>query len=121
MGDRVLMLENAIYSVVSPEGCAAILWKDAGRAAEAAEAMQITAPVLLARGVIDAVVPEPPEGAQADPEAAAAALREVLLDHLTDLDARYGRPTGWDVPTLLADRFARYRALGEFSEEAASD
>ncbi|HLI27316.1 MAG TPA: acetyl-CoA carboxylase carboxyltransferase subunit alpha [Chloroflexota bacterium] len=116
MGDRVLMLENAIYSVVSPEGCAAILWKDAARAAEAAEAMQITADAMLRHGVIDAIVPEPPGGAHTDPAAAAAALGAALRAVLADLEARYARPGGWDSAALLADRFARYRQLGPFLE-----
>ncbi|HZU04973.1 MAG TPA: acetyl-CoA carboxylase carboxyltransferase subunit alpha [Chloroflexota bacterium] len=120
MGDRVLMLENAIYSVVSPEGCAAILWRDAARAPEAAEAMQITAPALLAHGIIDAIVPEPPGGAHTDPPAAAAALRAALLAHLTDLIARYGRPGGWDVAALLAARFARYRSIGRLLEDGGA-
>src|SRR5207244_779944 len=72
LGDRVLMLENAVYSVISPEGCAAILWKDASQRERAAEALKITAQDLLQLGVIDEIVPEPPGGAHADPEAAAA-------------------------------------------------
>jgi acetyl-CoA carboxylase carboxyl transferase subunit alpha len=114
MGDRVVMLENAIYSVVSPEGCASILWKDAARAAEAAEAMQITAPDLLHHAVIDAVVPEPPCGAHADPQAAAEALRVVLVAYLGELAEHYGRDGGWDSAALLAARFARYRQIGAF-------
>jgi acetyl-CoA carboxylase carboxyl transferase subunit alpha len=114
MGDRVVMLENAIYSVVSPEGCASILWKDAARAAEAAEAMQITAPDLLHHAVIDAVVPEPPGGAHADPQAAAEALRVVLVAYLGELAEHYGRDGGWDSAALLAARFARYRQIGAF-------
>jgi acetyl-CoA carboxylase carboxyl transferase subunit alpha len=121
MGDRVLMLENAIYSVVSPEGCAAILWKDSARAPEAAEAMQITAPALLRRGIIDGIIPEPSGGAHNDLQAAATALREALVRHLADVDARYGRPDGWDVHSLLADRFARYRGLGMFLEQPLAD
>ncbi|MBX5491182.1 MAG: acetyl-CoA carboxylase carboxyltransferase subunit alpha [Chloroflexi bacterium] len=116
MGDRVLMLENAIYSVVSPEGCAAILWKDAARAPEAAEAMQITADAMLRHGVVDAVVPEPPGGAHTDPATAARALGAALRAALADLDARYGRPDGWDAAALVADRFARYRRIGRFLE-----
>jgi acetyl-CoA carboxylase carboxyl transferase subunit alpha len=116
MGDRVLMLENAIYSVVSPEGCAAILWKDAARAPEAAEAMQITADAMLRHGVVDAVVPEPPGGAHTDPATAAKALGAALRAALADLDARYGRPDGWDAAALVADRFARYRRIGRFLE-----
>jgi acetyl-CoA carboxylase carboxyl transferase subunit alpha len=114
MGDRVVMLENAIYSVVSPEGCASILWKDAARAAEAAEAMQITASDLLHHEVIDAVVPEPLGGAHVDPQSAAEALRGALVGHLADLRARYGGEDGWDTTALLADRFARYRQMGAF-------
>ena len=75
MGNRVLMLEYAVYSVISPEGCAAILWGDAGKAPEAAESMKITAPDLLRLGVIDAIVPEPLGGAHRDWEEAAAQLR----------------------------------------------
>ena len=78
MGNRVLMLEHAVYSVISPEGCAAILWGDAAKAPEAAELMRITAPDLLRLGVIDAIVPEPPGGAHRDWEATAAGLREAL-------------------------------------------
>jgi acetyl-CoA carboxylase carboxyl transferase subunit alpha len=114
MGDRVVMLENAIYSVVSPEGCASILWKDPARAAEAAEAMQITAADLLHHGVIDAVVPEPPGGAHLDPQATAEALRGALVGSLADLRARYGGENGWDSTALLAERFARYRQMGAF-------
>jgi len=117
MGDRVLMLENAIYSVVSPEGCASILWKDAARAAEAAEAMQVTAPDLWRHGIVDAVVPEPPGGAHADPQTAAANLGAALAEHLSALEARYGQPGGWDAPALVADRFARYRRIGAFVED----
>src|SRR3989442_1761376 len=74
LGDRVLMLENAVYSVISPEGCAAILWKDASQRERAAEALKITAQDLLQLGVIDEIVPEPPGGAHADPDAAAETL-----------------------------------------------
>src|SRR3989441_1156416 len=73
LADRVLMLENSVYSVISPEGCAAILWKDASQRERAAEALKITAEDLLELGVIDEIIAEPPGGAHADPEAAAAA------------------------------------------------
>jgi acetyl-CoA carboxylase carboxyl transferase subunit alpha len=116
MGDRVLMLENAVYSVVSPEGCASILWKDAARAAEAAEAMQVTAADLWRHGIVDGVVPEPPGGAHTNPQAAAANLGTALAEHLSALEARYGRADGWDGPALVADRFARYRRIGAFVE-----
>src|ERR671935_965735 len=86
VADRVLMLENAVYSVITVEGCASILWKDGGRGPEAAEAMKVTAPDLLRFGVIDAIVPEPPGGAHADHAAAARLLRGVLVDQLADLE-----------------------------------
>lgn len=100
VGDRILMHEFAIYSVIPPEGCAAILWRDANRKVEAAEALKLTAPDLLRLGVIDEIVPEPVGGAHTDPAAAAAlldvalqrALAEVAaLDVASRLDARYGK------------------------------
>ncbi|MBI4493530.1 MAG: acetyl-CoA carboxylase carboxyltransferase subunit alpha [Chloroflexi bacterium] len=112
MGDRVLMLEHAIYSVASPEAAASILWRDAARAPEAAEAMKITAEHQLHFGVVDAVIPEPPGGAHADPPAAAAAVREALCEHLRDLRRRYARAEGWDLDALLEARYQKYRRLG---------
>src|SRR5260370_23657586 len=85
LADRVLMLENSVYSVISPEGCAAILWKDASQRERAAEALKITAQDLLNLGVIDEIIPEPLGGAHADPEAAATALGETLRRHLRQL------------------------------------
>src|SRR5437763_1194948 len=82
LADRVLMLENSVYSVISPEGCAAILWKDATQRERAAEALKITAEDLLELGVIDEIIPEPPGGAHADPDAAAAALGDALRRHV---------------------------------------
>jgi acetyl-CoA carboxylase carboxyl transferase subunit alpha len=105
LADRVLMLENAIYTVASPEAAASILWKDGGRGAEAAEAMKITAPDLLGFGIIDAVVAEPPGGAHTDHAAAAEALREALVTQLDDLE-------GTEVEALLMQRTKRYRAIG---------
>src|SRR5207248_397744 len=104
LADRVLMLENAIYSVASPEAAASILWKDGARRAEAAEAMKITAPDLLRFEIIDAIVPEPPGGAHTDHAAAAEALRRALVAQLDDLD-------GMDVEALLGQRSRRYRAI----------
>ncbi|MCC7417237.1 MAG: acetyl-CoA carboxylase carboxyltransferase subunit alpha [Acidobacteria bacterium] len=107
IGDRVLMLEHAIYSVIPPEGCAAILWRDAARKVEAAAALKITAPDLLALGVIDEIVPEPVGGAHADPAAAAeqvgAALdrvlaQVVLLDPAERLERRYSKFRGMGQP-----------------------
>ena len=82
IGDRVLMLEHSIYSVISPEGCAAILWKDAARKKDAAEAMKLTAADLTELDVIDEIIPEPPGGAHADPAGATAAVGEAIERHL---------------------------------------
>jgi acetyl-CoA carboxylase carboxyl transferase subunit alpha len=103
------MMEYAIYSVISPEGCAAILWGDAAKAPEAAESMRITAPDLLRLGVIDAIVPEPVGGAHRDWEGAAANLRQALRDNLSDL----GRQSGDD---LVAERYEKFRRIGAFEE-----
>ena len=104
-GDRVMMLENAIYSVISPEGCAAILWKDGKFAPEAAEALKITACDLLSLGGIDGIVPEPEGGAQANPAAAAANIRTAILDAIFSLkDA--------SPDTLIANRIGKYAGMG---------
>lgn len=112
--DRVLMLENAIYSVASPEAAAAIVWRDSGRAPQAAEAMRISAPDLLELGLIDRIVPEPPGGAHLDHAAAAALLGAALAEELARLTAAYARPGGWDRDRLLADRRGRFRRIGPF-------
>jgi acetyl-CoA carboxylase carboxyl transferase subunit alpha len=109
MGNRVLMLEYAIYSVISPEGCAAILWGDAAKAPEAAESMRITAPDLLTLGVIDAIVPEPVGGAHRDWDGAAGHLRAALREHLRDL-------TGQSGADLVAGRYEKFRRIGAFEE-----
>jgi acetyl-CoA carboxylase carboxyl transferase subunit alpha len=85
IGDRVLMMEHAIYSVISPEGCAAILWKDTSRKKDAAEAMKITARDMKDFGVIDEIIPEPPGGAHADPAGATAAVGEAIERHLREI------------------------------------
>jgi acetyl-CoA carboxylase carboxyl transferase subunit alpha len=110
MGNRVLMLEYAVYSVISPEGCAAILWGDAAKAPEAAELMRITAPDLLRLGVIDAIVPEPAGGAHRDWEAAAAGLRTALRQQLAEL-------AGQDGEGLVTERYEKFRRIGVFEEE----
>lgn len=107
--DRVLILENAYYSVISPEGCAAILWKDRAAAPKAAEALKITARHLLELGLVDDVVPEPLGGAHTQPAAAGQTLRESLLRHLAELEQK-------PLPELLKQRYDRFRALGRFSE-----
>ena len=109
VGDRVLMLENAIYSVISPEGCAAILWRDSSQKERAAEALKLTAPDLLALGLIDEIVPEPPGGAHADPDAAAVALGAALERNLAELD-------GMPVKKLKARRAEKYLRMGRFEE-----
>ncbi|MGA2383238.1 MAG: acetyl-CoA carboxylase carboxyltransferase subunit alpha [Gemmatimonadales bacterium] len=109
VGDRVLMLENAIYSVISPEGCAAILWRDSSQKERAAEALKLTAPDLLALGLIDEIVPEPPGGAHADPDAAAVALGAALERNLAELD-------GLPAETLKARRSEKYLRMGRFEE-----
>ncbi len=109
VGDRVLMLEYAIYSVISPEGCASILFRDAARAQQAAEAMKITANDLMGLGVIDEIVPEPAGGAHRDPERAARAVGEAIARHLSDLEAM-------SPEELVRKRLARLMAMGEFKE-----
>ena len=109
MGNRVLMLEYAIYSVISPEGCAAILWGDAGKAPEAAESMRITAPDLLRLGVIDAIVPEPAGGAHRDWDGAAGLLREALREHLRQLVSQSHED-------LVTGRYEKFRKMGAFEE-----
>ena len=109
VADRVLMLENAYYSVISPEGCAAILWKHRKHAPEAAEAMKLSAPDLKALGLIDDVIAEPLGGAHHDHPAAAAALKACLLRHLDELER---------LPTevLLEQRYEKFRRFGEWQE-----
>jgi acetyl-CoA carboxylase carboxyl transferase subunit alpha len=110
VANRVLMLEYAVYSVISPEGCAAILWNDAAKAAEAAELMRITAPDLLRLGVIDGIVPEPPGGAHRDWEATAARLRDALRTELAGL-------SGKTPEALVNERYDKFRRIGVFEEE----
>jgi acetyl-CoA carboxylase carboxyl transferase subunit alpha len=109
VADRVLMLENAIYSVASPEAAASILWKDGSHHADAAEAMKITAPDLLEFGIVDAIVPEPSGGAQTDYAVAAQNLQQALIAQLEALE---------DVPLdeLVEQRAQRYRGIGVFVE-----
>ncbi|MGH3917545.1 MAG: acetyl-CoA carboxylase carboxyltransferase subunit alpha [Pseudonocardiaceae bacterium] len=104
-GDRLLMLENSFYSVISPEGCAAILWRTADAAPAAARALRITAADLLQLGIADAVIPEPPGGAHENPLRAASSLRRNVLQALAEV-------TAFDVPSLLAARYERFRQVG---------
>ncbi len=107
VGDRIHMFENSIYSVISPEGCASILWRDASQAGRAAEAMKITAPELRELGVIDEIVPEPEGGAHTDPKEAAARLEPILeraLDETSRLPAA----------ELIESRYRKFRQMGRF-------
>jgi acetyl-CoA carboxylase carboxyl transferase subunit alpha len=110
VADRILMMENAVYSVVSPEGCASILWRDAAKAPEAARAMRITAADLAGFGIADELIPEPEGGAHLDPEAAIAAAGAAIRRHLHELLAL-------DIEALLAHRYGKYRAIGHFRDE----
>jgi len=111
VGDVVIALENAVYSVISPEGCASILWRTSDEAATAAAAMRMSAADQHALGVIDIVVPEPGEGAHAEPEETAKRLRRIIVDRL---DALAELP----MEALLESRYRRYRALGAYTEAA---
>jgi len=108
--DRVLILENAYYSVISPEGCAAILWKDRSAAARAAEALKITARDLKELGLVDEVIPEPLGGAHNDPAVASDNLKTVLLRHLEELLALSG-------PERLDKRYQKFRSFGQVMEK----
>ena len=109
IADRVLMLEHAVYSVISPEGCAAILWGDRAKAPDAAEILKVTAPDLLRLGAIDLVVPEPLGGAHRDAEAAARLLRDALGAELAEL----GRQS---IDALVQARHEKFRRIGAFEE-----
>jgi len=109
VGDAVLMLSHSIYSVISPEGCASILWRDASYSAQAAEAMKITAKSLLELGVIDEIIPEPPGGAHADYVKTAEAIKPVLIKYIKKF-------TPWSPSKLITRRFDKYAAMGEFTK-----
>ena len=107
VGDRILMMENAVYSVISPEGCAGILWRDGAKAPEAAAALKITAADLERLGAIDAIIPEPAGGAQKNHKAAALAVKKAVLAALKDLEKI-------PVDQLVDARYAKFRAMGNF-------
>ncbi|HEV8148596.1 MAG TPA: acetyl-CoA carboxylase carboxyltransferase subunit alpha [Gemmatimonadales bacterium] len=109
VADRVLMFENSVYSVISPEGCAAILWKDASQRERAAEALKLTSNDLLSFNIIDEIIPEPAGGAHQDPDAAGEALREALIRQLTELKKL--RPE-----KLVRRRAEKYAGMGVFTE-----
>jgi acetyl-CoA carboxylase carboxyl transferase subunit alpha len=114
VGDRINMLEHAVYSVISPEGCASILWRDPGRAELAAAAMKITAPDLTALGVVDEIVPEPPGGAHAHPEALFEALGALLHRQLEELSALAP-------PDLVRQRHEKFRRMGRLGQDYYED
>lgn len=109
VGNRVLIQENAWYSVISPEGAASIIWKDASKAPLAAEALRLTAPDLLKLGIVEEVIPEPAGGAHQNADEAARAVGEAVTRHLRELAAQ-------DPATLKTDRGARFRRLGAYTE-----
>ncbi len=110
LGDRILMLEHAIYSVISPESCSAILWKDQEHSKQAAASLKLTAEHLLEHQVVDEIVPEPAGGAQLDHDEAAALLKQRLLGNLREL-------RGVDSLELLSRRHQKFRQMGRFFEE----
>jgi acetyl-CoA carboxylase carboxyl transferase subunit alpha len=111
VADEVMILENGYYSVISPEGCAAILWKDRAEAPKAAEALKFSPEYLEKFGVVDRVIPEPMGGAHRDYQGAAENLKKAILDSLGTLKKK-------STKKLLEDRYTKYRNLGEFAEKA---
>jgi acetyl-CoA carboxylase carboxyl transferase subunit alpha len=112
VGDRVLMLEYAIYAVISPEGCAAILWKDQGKSRDAAEALKLTSEDLLSLGVIDRVIKEPHGGAHRDPTTMAAELKRVIYEELDYLQH-------FEPDKLVEKRRNKYMNMGYYIEDSA--
>ena len=110
VGNRVNMLENSVYSVITPEGCASILWRDAARAPEAAQAMKVAAPDLKALGLIDDIIEEPPGGAHSDHDATFVAVRAALDRQLAEL-------SGKSVKELLDERYDKFRAMGRIGQD----
>jgi acetyl-CoA carboxylase carboxyl transferase subunit alpha len=113
VGNRIYMLENAVYSVISPESCATIIYRDSSRAPAAAAALKMTAPDLLALGLIDGIVPEPGEGAHSDPDQAAEFLRLTLRAALKEL-------SGQTPQQLIDGRYDKFRRMGSFFSETGA-
>jgi acetyl-CoA carboxylase carboxyl transferase subunit alpha len=118
LADRILMLENTIYAVASPEACAAILWKDAGRAADAAETMRITAADLARFGIIDEIIGEPLP-AHDDPPRVLRAAGDAITRHLRELVAAYPADDPASANRLREARYARFRRIGAWQEDAS--
>ena len=112
VANRVYMMENAIYSVISPESCAAIIWRDSGKAELAAAALKLTAPDLIKLGIVDGIIPEPEGGAHLEPDLAADALRQTLRQALAELMKLSSKE-------LIDHRYAKFRRMGNFFAEAA--
>ncbi|MBI1898339.1 MAG: acetyl-CoA carboxylase carboxyltransferase subunit alpha [Acidobacteria bacterium] len=113
VGNRVYMLENAIYSVISPESCAAIIWRDAGKAELAAAALRLTSEDLIQLGIVDSAIPEPGEGAHTDHDAAAELLRQTLRSALAELSRLSPQQ-------LIEDRYEKFRRMGNFFSEGGA-
>jgi acetyl-CoA carboxylase carboxyl transferase subunit alpha len=110
VGDRLLMQENSVYSVASPEATASILWRDAARAPDAARALKLTAQDLLELAIIDEIIPEPPGGAHIDPQASITTVGQRIKAHLDEISAL-------DLDTLMQRRYTKYRSIGRFDEQ----
>jgi len=110
VSDRIFMMENSVYSVISPEGCASIVWKDSGKKELAAQALRITAPDLKEMGIIDEIIAEPDGGAHKDYDGAAALVGEVLARHFTELKKHSGEQ-------LIVDRYKKFREMARFFTE----
>jgi acetyl-CoA carboxylase carboxyl transferase subunit alpha len=110
VSDRVLMMENAVYSVISPEGCASIMWRDASKKELAAEALHITAPDLIELGCVDAIIDEPPGGAHTDPDLAAKLLDDALQQHFSDVQKMTAKE-------LVDSRYNKFRKMAQFYTE----
>jgi len=113
VGNRIFMLENSVYSVISPESCAAIIYRDSGRAPEAAAALKITAQDMLQLGLVDAIIPEPGAGAHTDADAAAEAVRTALRQSLAEL-------SGSSPSVLMDERYRKFREMGAFFRESVT-
>ncbi len=111
VGNRIFMLENAVYSVISPESCAAIIYRDSGRAPEAAAALKMTAQDMLELGLVDAIIPEPGEGAHTDADAAAEFVRTALRHSLTEL-------SGVSPGALMDERYRKFREMGSYFRDS---
>jgi acetyl-CoA carboxylase carboxyl transferase subunit alpha len=109
VADRVCILQHAYYSVISPEGCASILWRNSVKAPEAAEALKITGEHLIEFGVVDEVIPEPPGGAHKDPDQVASNLKNVVLKHIKELSSLSQKE-------LVDNRYKKFRSIGKFLE-----